>query len=299
MTILSLGAGVQSTTLALMGERGMIDKPHAAIFADTGDEPPAVYDHLERLRGMLSFPIHIVSHGHLGEDFLNAIQGNGRASQPPFYVKAKELSEDEIREAINEVEPKFSEDEDAWNAWRLRRKMALNRDQGGMLWRQCTKDYKIEPIRRAAKKLMIEAGLNHIYQQIGISTDERIREKKSGVKYVTNTHPLLDLDWNRYKCETWLASEYGIKTGKSACFYCPYRSNAGWAAMKRDDPEQFERACDYDDKLRALKVPGGCGIKGEIYVWRGFKPLREAEFTNLPGQMDFGFEQECDGMCGN
>ena len=44
---LSLGAGVQSTTLALMASHGEIGPmPDCAIFADTGWEPQAVYDHL-------------------------------------------------------------------------------------------------------------------------------------------------------------------------------------------------------------------------------------------------------------
>ena len=37
--ILSLGAGVQSSTMALMSARGDLPKPDAAIFADTGHEP--------------------------------------------------------------------------------------------------------------------------------------------------------------------------------------------------------------------------------------------------------------------
>jgi hypothetical protein len=48
MRILSLGAGVQSSTMALMAEAGEFGvKPDAAIFADTGWEPPQVYEHLE------------------------------------------------------------------------------------------------------------------------------------------------------------------------------------------------------------------------------------------------------------
>ncbi len=40
LRIISLGAGVQSTTLALMATRGEIGPmPSCAIFADTGDEP--------------------------------------------------------------------------------------------------------------------------------------------------------------------------------------------------------------------------------------------------------------------
>src|SRR5262249_18428138 len=40
-TILSLGAGVQSTTLALLAAGGELALPEAAIFADTGWEPRA------------------------------------------------------------------------------------------------------------------------------------------------------------------------------------------------------------------------------------------------------------------
>ena len=48
--VISLGAGVQSTTLYLMASQGLITPtPVAAIFADTGWEPPAVYAHLSRL----------------------------------------------------------------------------------------------------------------------------------------------------------------------------------------------------------------------------------------------------------
>jgi len=43
MRILSLGAGVQSSTLALMARDGTLPGLDAAIFADTGWEPPQVY----------------------------------------------------------------------------------------------------------------------------------------------------------------------------------------------------------------------------------------------------------------
>ena len=48
--ILSLGAGVQSTALYLMDLDGDLDdiKFDYAIFADPGDEPEAVYKHLQK-----------------------------------------------------------------------------------------------------------------------------------------------------------------------------------------------------------------------------------------------------------
>ena len=50
LRVLSLGAGVQSTTLALMAAHGEITPmPERAIFADTQAEPAAVYEHLRWL----------------------------------------------------------------------------------------------------------------------------------------------------------------------------------------------------------------------------------------------------------
>jgi hypothetical protein len=62
---ISLGAGVQSTTLALMAAHGEIEAPDCAIFADTQWEPAAVYAHLDRLVTLLPFPVHRVTHGDI------------------------------------------------------------------------------------------------------------------------------------------------------------------------------------------------------------------------------------------
>ena len=84
---LSLGAGVQSTTLALMAAHGEIGPmPDCAIFADTGWEPQAVYDHLAWLMSpnVLPFPVHIVSDGNIREQLIAVGQGNRWASIPAF-----------------------------------------------------------------------------------------------------------------------------------------------------------------------------------------------------------------------
>ena len=44
LRILSLGAGVQSTTLALMIEKGEVPMVDCAIFSDVKGEPQKVYD---------------------------------------------------------------------------------------------------------------------------------------------------------------------------------------------------------------------------------------------------------------
>lgn len=66
ITVLSMGAGVQSSTLALMAAHGEVTPmPDVAIFADTGYEPKEVYDWLEFLKTKLPFPVVTVSKGNI------------------------------------------------------------------------------------------------------------------------------------------------------------------------------------------------------------------------------------------
>jgi hypothetical protein len=82
MHIISLGAGVQSTTMALLAIHGEIEPmPDCAIFADTGWEPKAVYRHLDWLEGRLPFPVHRVTRGNLKEDLRR-----GGFAAVPFYT---------------------------------------------------------------------------------------------------------------------------------------------------------------------------------------------------------------------
>ena len=66
--IISLGAGVQSSTMALMAACGEITPmPVAAIFADTQNEPKSVYVWLDWLEKQLPFPVNLVTQGNLAE----------------------------------------------------------------------------------------------------------------------------------------------------------------------------------------------------------------------------------------
>ena len=65
---ISLGAGVQSSTMALMAAAGeLTPMPEAAIFADTGSEPATVYRWLDYLEKKLPFPVCRVGAGSLRE----------------------------------------------------------------------------------------------------------------------------------------------------------------------------------------------------------------------------------------
>lgn len=84
MHIISLGAGVQSTTMLLMAMHGEIEPmPDCAIFADTGWEPKAVYDHLAWLESVSTIPIKRVSAGNIRVD---ALSGARFATMPVFVT---------------------------------------------------------------------------------------------------------------------------------------------------------------------------------------------------------------------
>ena len=88
LRILSLGAGVQSSTMALMADAGEFGvKPDAAIFADTGWEPEPVIKHLEYLKSVLSYPVHLVKKGNIQDDILTALApGGNQFASAPFYT---------------------------------------------------------------------------------------------------------------------------------------------------------------------------------------------------------------------
>ncbi|MET7949072.1 tyrosine-type recombinase/integrase [Micromonospora sp. NPDC005324] len=84
---LSLGAGVQSSTLLLLAVRGEIPRFGAAVFADTGWEPAPVYAHLRRLQRLAAaagIPIVRVSAGNIRHDALDPT--HRFASMPLFTL---------------------------------------------------------------------------------------------------------------------------------------------------------------------------------------------------------------------
>ncbi len=261
MQIISLGAGVQSTTMALMAAHGEITPmPDCAIFADTGWEPAHVYEHLRWLMSpnVLPFPVHIVSAGNLRQDTLDRSKLlSSRVAAVPWFMKL-------IRKNGSYVE-------------------AMGR-------RQCTKEYKLVPIQRKAKELGASRKAPAV-MWIGISTDEHMRMKPSRVQYITNRHVLIERDISRRGCITWLKSKGYDEPGKSSCIGCPYHSDTEWRALT---PAEFQDAVEVDRAIRHQPK-----LRGEQYMHRSMKPLDQVDLSTAAerGQADL-FNNECEGMCG-
>ena len=266
LRVLSLGAGGQSTTIALMMAHGEIEPPDVAIFADTQAEPAAVYRHLESLKAQLPFPVEIVTAGSLADDIMDAANGDGRnQGRPPFHVRNADGTT-------------------------------------GILRRQCTGDYKIEVIQRRVRELLgvkprarvpIDA---HVTQVIGISLDEAGRMKVSQDRWCTHEYPLVDRRLNRWDCITWLQrNNYPIPT-KSACVFCPYRRLEEWRRLRDEAPEDFAKAVEID---RAIRSPGYVRKVGRCFVHGSMVPLDQVDLSTDQerGQPNL-WDDECDGMCG-
>lgn len=262
MRVISLGAGVQSTTMALMAAHGELGPmPDCAVFADTGWEPKAVYEHLRWLMsGVLPFPVKIVSNGNIREALV---------AEKPAYVAVP-----------------FH--------YKTERERGIGR-------RQCTHEYKLKPLRWAWRDLLgkgrkerIAAGAVEAW--IGISTDEAMRVKPSGVQWQVNRWPLIERRMSRGDCLQWLKRNGYPEPPKSSCIGCPLHGNAHWREMKRNAPDEFADAVEVD---RLIRGSGTAQAGLEQFMHPRLVPLDVVDLSTSEdrGQLNL-FNNECEGLCG-
>lgn len=158
--------------------------------------------------------------------------------------------------------------------------------EAGLLSRSCTRDYKIQPVRKEARWLMELVGFKKAVCLFGISVDEHERMTMSPVKWITNRYPLIEAGMTRSACVALLESVGLPVPRKSACVYCPYHSDAAWREVRDFDPDGWQKALAYDDYVRAERG---------AFLHRSLIPLREVDLgEDEPGL----FDQECSGHCG-
>lgn len=295
--VISLGAGVQSSTMALMAAHGEITPmPERAIFADTGWEPSEVYFWLKFLcgcdlreiapgrmsavtgewrAGVLPFPLHVVQKGDIRHEQATHFvagrnAGSRRFASLPYFTKAD------------------------------------GKDIEGRLARQCTAEYKIEPIglhirhevlglapRQRAPRVPV------VTQWRGISLDEIYRMKPSREPWMIVRYPLaMEIRMTRNDCLNWMERKGYPKPPRSACIGCPFHNDQEWLRMKQERPDEFKDACQFDDSIRRAG-----GMRGNTYLHRLCIPLREVDLEGRvkshTGDLPLHpMGNECEGMCG-
>ncbi len=274
MKVLSLGAGVQSTTVLLMSCLGTLPRIDHAIFADTKWERRVTYDHLSWLidyaKGF-GIPIHIVNNGNLREDQKFATI-RGKVAQGQRYAALPLYVASGLRE-------------------------------GGMIRRQCTREYKIDPIKKKIRELLglkpgQRAGKDILVEQwFGISADESSRMRDSRDAWIRFNYPLVfnvDPPMTRQDCLRWLSEHSLPEPPRSACIGCPFHSDYEWRLLKEGGNGEWDDAVDFDAMIRRRD-----NMRGEAYLHRSLNPLSEIDLRTAEekGQINM-FLNECEGICG-
>ena len=250
--LLSLGAGVQSSALLLLAADGELEAD-AAVFADTGVEPAAVYAWLDHLETLTDLEIHRVKHSSgmnladwsTRDDATTDILGLPYHIQRPDGVK-------------------------------------------GLARRSCTREFKIRPIRRKAREL---AAGRPVVMMIGISTDEHWRMRDSDVKYITNSYPLIDRRWSRNDALQYVNRRTGETPPRSACTICPYRSNAEWSNLTAAELEAAAAYEDAANERNAANRKSSYDGRLTLHASGPIADARFSD--ELDGQLDlFGNECE-------
>ena len=280
MRILNLGAGVQSTALFLMILDGDLPPVDFAIFADTGDEPKVVYDHLAMLETLGGPEVVKVSRGNLGDNLVNGVNSTGqRHVSIPTHLSMKD---DGLRTALGR--------------------------------RQCTSEYKLIPIEQGIRqRLGLAKGermpkTTRITQVFGLSFDEPKRVARVQGSFDLRNEcwscefPLFEDRMTREDCVVYLKKrlpDYHVP--RSACVFCPFKRDSEWIDLKTNDPQGWARAVEIDTAIRKETSRCTVGMNSAQYLHSSCPPLELVQFKPDPPDLQKRFawsQMDCEGMCG-
>lgn len=242
ITVISLGMGVQSVTLAAMSALGNLPPVTAAIHADTTHERQGTYAYAEWFNPWLE--AHGVRVLTVSDKSSGAVSdaGDKNILIPAFTLAGKGFSATEYAAVGNAAGGLDS--------------VELTE---GQLRRQCTSRWKITPIRQAVRRLLAEQNLDAtpgiVEQWIGISQDEFQRARTSDVQYITHRYPLLDKRMTRADCIAYLQAHDLPVPPKSACVFCPYHNRHAWQELKREGGPDWDHAVSIDAAIRDRRPP--------------------------------------------
>jgi len=282
---LNLGAGVQSTALYLMsidGDEPEVPKFDAAIFADTQEEPDEVYRHLEWLEKQGGPPIVRTTAGRLGDALEAGSDSLGNSRQDGGHYVAI---------PVFTLNPRTGE--------------------AGVSQRQCTKDFKVVPVEKMIRqRLGVLPGRavskdSIVHQYMGLSYDEPKRVIRVKQRFLAKPNnwkvhfPLWEMQYTRGDCQEYLRKRIPHEVPRSACVFCPFKRDDQWRHLRDTDPTGWSRAVYIDTVCR-----NGVGMESQRFLHRSCIPLdqvdlRPADEKSGQRHLFSGFQDECEGYCGN
>lgn len=271
MKILSFGAGMQSTALALMScQNATAETPvfplvpvyDDVIFCDLGMEPPWVMKQVEfTRRACEEAGIHFtVLKSPLHEDFMQNF-GERRTISIPWWT----VKEDGHKSRMP---------------------------------RNCTLDYKVNVISKYVRwellgykkgqRLREEDKKAH-EMHMGFSYEEKRRCKESPNPMFINRFPLVDMQLVRADNYAYIRDVWGLETKASACTFCPFHRNYFFQYLKENEQEEYRRLIEVDELLRVKnpKPP----MDSDLFISRSRKRIADLS----PEECN---DAECFDYCG-
>lgn len=167
-------------------------------------------------------------------------------------------------------------------------------------FRNCTMDFKIDPIVQHIKKIGLKRKIKQrVRMAIGISTDEIHRMKENPITWIDNVYPLIEANFSREDCIKWFKERNLPIPVKSGCFLCPFNRKSEWIDLMKNKPELINIAVDLENNAR-LHSPNN----KKITLYRENLPLanfiKEKSIANLEENSlldDWNKGDECSGSC--
>jgi hypothetical protein len=268
MKILSCGAGMQSTALALMSAENvkkgivhpLVPVYDAIVFCDLNCEPVWVYDQVNFIAAACKhygIPFYILE-SHIYKDQAQRIQ-SGKYIKMPLWT--------------------------------------MNGRKKGKLRRSCTIDYKIEAIQRFVKYELLgykkyqrpnPADIGAHEMHLGFSAEERSRIFDSKHPMFANKFPLADMGLERSDNYRYVMQEWGLETKASACYICPYHKNYFFAYLRDHYPREYKAVNDFDRILSERPADGM--VSSELYLSYSCKRICELTDDECNDAQTFSYE---------
>lgn len=271
LKILSCGAGMQSTALALMScenkKLGYLKHQHVPIydyiiFCDLGQEADWVYDQVRFIETAcedagIKF---IVLETDLYNDYKKNF-GNSRVVAIPWWT----INPDGKRSKI--------------------------------AFRTCTIEYKIAAIERYIRYKVLgyrfrqrtrpEDIKNH-EMHIGFSFEELKRCKENPRLMFVNKFPLVDMGVVRADNYAYILEVWGLKTKGSACLFCPFHQNYFFKYIKEHQPDRYKILLEFDEILESQQPKSK--IKSKLFISRSRKRVKDLEDDECADAQTFPYK---------
>lgn len=211
---ISWGAGVNSTAIIARFLLGELEGKPEIVFGDTGGELPETYAYIDQVRAILEPQGWKVT-------ILEPSGEYGKYYRPSIQGKT-------LYEFL-------------WS----------KRTVPGIKWRDCTRGYKIDPLKRYSQGRI---------KLIGICADELKRIKEDAIYPVR--------DYTREECKDLIAQAGLPPAHKTGCWFCPFQPKRQWIELYDNHPDLWQKAVDLEWNSTHWKFSSnGISLEAQMEKW--------------------------------